>query len=148
MSHGSLTPGDMNHDILDISTDFINRDNKLKDCKNHYIHKQIIDTIEIIISNHITMLKIKNILLDIKHEVENKLNTNNKCDKHVIEYYFEKKYEIKSKNVLFGKSTLTRGGKTTKKTRKNRRQTKNNNNIQYQQNKLHIINTGFEHLSK
>jgi len=114
----SLTPGDTNHAILDIGTDFMNGDNKLKNCENYYIHKQITDTIENIIANHITTLKLhtnkeelKTNLLAIKSEVKSKLDTTNKCDKHVMDYYFKKndKDIMKSrvKNALFGKSTPT-----------------------------------------
>jgi len=112
-SYGSPSPGDINHAILDIGTDFLNGNNKHKKCNEYYIHNQNTDTIGDIISNHIGNFKtltdkekIKTKLLNIKDEVKKELDTNNECDKHVIEYYFEKKDEdiMKSrvKKALFG----------------------------------------------
>ena len=110
----SLTPGTK---IFDIGTIFLlgRYDNN---CKKHYINKQITDTIGYIIANHIKSLKnltnkeeIKTKLLDIKSEVENKLDKTNECDKYVIDYYFRKNdndiMKSRVKEALFGKSTAT-----------------------------------------
>lgn len=123
ISYGSPSPGDIKDSIFDIGLDFVSNKSNMNKCNKNYEYLSddnngIIVFVNKTISNHIGNFKtltdkgeIKTKLLSIKHKVENKLDKKNECDKHIIEYYFEKKDEdiMKSrvKKALFGKSTPT-----------------------------------------